>query len=161
MTNQSGANLVHKLQYVLIPFYIRCIDVVWEIQYRFQKTWYKCKPNPYGKLSSAGSRPWDKVGRGGGGPVIQTLRKGGARSRKKLHFGPHFGGKIRGGTRVSRVSPLDPPLLSLSCIEGQGSISGQAWILSGSFSTAFRSFIDHHTHFCIFICSSKNKKIHI
>ena len=47
-------------------------------------------------------------------PVIQTLRKGVARSPKEFFrpFGPQFGLKIRGGggVRAPRAPPLDPPL---------------------------------------------------
>ena len=51
---------------------------------------------------------------GGGGPVIQTLRKRGARSLKKffLPFGPQFGVKVRGGRGPGPPTPpLDPPLI--------------------------------------------------
>ena len=50
-----------------------------------------------------------------GAPVIQTLRKGAARSPKEFFrpFGPQFGLKIRGGGKGGRAPwapPLDPPL---------------------------------------------------
>ena len=63
---------------------------------------------------------------GGGGPVIQTLRKGGPGLEKKFfrHFGPHFGGKIRGDPGPPGPSPGSATVKSL--IAGQGSISGQA-----------------------------------
>ena len=86
--------------------------------------------------------------RGGGGVggvrSSRSLKKGGPGLEKNIfrHFGPHFGGKIRGDP--ARVLFLVKPEFC-----------------QVPFSTTFRSFIDHHTHFCIFICSSKNKKIHI
>ena len=52
-------------------------------------------------------------GGGGGGAVIQTLRKGGAGSKKILFrpLGPQFGLKLREGRRQEpRAPPLDPPL---------------------------------------------------
>ena len=48
--------------------------------------------------------------RGGGGPVIQTLKLGGEQSPKTLFLplGPQFGLKIGGGALLP--PPLDPPL---------------------------------------------------
>ena len=48
---------------------------------------------------------------GGGGAVIQTLRKGEGGLSQRIFFrpfGPQFGLKIGGG--ASRASPLGPPL---------------------------------------------------
>ena len=65
-------------------------------------------------ISSGGSRPSVK-----GGPVIQTLRQGGTRSKKKnWTFGPQFGLKRREGGAF-----LDPPLI-------RNSIAGDSLHLS-------------------------------
>ena len=66
--------------------------------------------------------------RGGGGGVrsSRSLKKGGPGLEKKFfrHFGPHFGGKIRGDPGPPGPSPGSATVKSL--ITGQGSISGQA-----------------------------------
>ena len=54
-----------------------------------------------------------EMGGGGGGAVIQTLRKGEAGSKTILFrpLGPQFGLKLKEGRRQApRAPPLDPPL---------------------------------------------------
>ena len=59
------------------------------------------KPETVAEVS-AGSRPWDKGGEGGGRSAIKFFRL----------FGPQFGLKIRrgGGVGGARAPPLDPPM---------------------------------------------------
>ena len=68
---------------------------------------------------SAVSRPWDKGG--GGGGSSRPLDKGRGSGLQKNFFrpfGPQFDLRIRGGARVPRAPPLNPPLKCRLCLQG-------------------------------------------
>ena len=92
--------------------------------------------------------------RGGGGVrSSRSLKKGGPGLEKKFfrHFGPHFGGKIRGDPGP----PLDLPLLSLLS-QARVLFLVKPEFCQVPFSTTFRSFIDHHTF--VFLSAVQNIK---
>ena len=100
--------LVASLRFALVVIWMKSIpclagNILMHLLYSFVRE--ETFQDEYCKLFSGGSRPSDKVGRGGG--------------LKKIFFrpfGPQFGLKLREG-RGPRPPPLDPPLLSYFVFE--------------------------------------------